>query len=382
MKTASRVTRALVLSLVFALLAAACAGGDPEEAGGQDSPAPAEEGAGATAAPQAAEFAWGTFELDDRIASKLESGEALNIVLSFQTLGDVLAPALLTAGMERAADELSEQHGVDINVRLIGPVETDPPAQIAEVQTVVNAGQVDCLGVQPVSPDAFVDIIDEGVDAGIPTFTVNTDSPDSKRFAYFGLSEVAAGETAGRFTAEWASENGFEITNAALTTGDTTASWAQDRMTGWVNIISEEFPDAEIVGTPTDAFTTTYDPGEVFSRMQAFLGGHPDVDFIFHTDWGAKTIGPLVTEMDKKGEVGVIGFNVDGDYLDAVANGDIIGTVDQGFDNQSEAFVHGCIDYLLEGSAPSDPLQFVDPVVISQDNLAEQREKFESVVGS
>ena len=46
---------------------------------------------------------------------------------------------------------------------------------------------------QSPAPDAFVDIANQYVDAGIPVFTQNTDVPNSKRFAFFALNERDAG---------------------------------------------------------------------------------------------------------------------------------------------------------------------------------------------
>ena len=91
------------------------------------------------------------------------------------------------------------------------------------------------MGVEPVTPDAFQKVIDTTIEAGVPVMTVNTDSPESKRMAYFGANDtdptnpLFTGTTAGQFTVDWATKNGIDIKDAALITGDTTAPWAQGR---------------------------------------------------------------------------------------------------------------------------------------------------------
>src|SRR5690606_20748171 len=127
-------------------------------------------------APYAATFSFGDFTLADRIAEKVDGKETLEIVLSFQTVAQVGAPALMAAGMEAAAAEVMDKYGVQLNTRVIGPTSTDPTTQISQIEQAVGAGQVDCLAVQPVSPDAFASVINSAVAAGVPTFTVNTDS--------------------------------------------------------------------------------------------------------------------------------------------------------------------------------------------------------------
>ncbi|HUW77754.1 MAG TPA: hypothetical protein VMV52_03270, partial [Candidatus Nanopelagicaceae bacterium] len=48
-------------------------------------------------------------------------------------------------------------------------------------------------------------------------------------------------------------------------------------------------------------------------------------------------------------------------------SGDTLVTIDQGFDNQAEAPVNACVDYLTKGIVPSDPLQYLNPIVITKD---------------
>ena len=57
-----------------------------------------------------------------------------------------------------------------IACRLTGPASTDQTGQLAELETLLTSDQVDCLGIQSPLPDAFVDIINKFVDAGIPVF--------------------------------------------------------------------------------------------------------------------------------------------------------------------------------------------------------------------
>ena len=82
------------------------------------------------------------------------------------------------------------------------------PAQLAELETLLASDQVDCLGIESAIPDAFVDIINKYVDAGIPVFTQNTDVPNSKRFAFFALNERDSGHANGVTTANLVKAHG------------------------------------------------------------------------------------------------------------------------------------------------------------------------------
>ena len=54
-------------------------------------------------APYSATMSWGKFTLSSAIANKIDKKQALNFVLSFQTLATVGAPVNLLAGMRLSA---------------------------------------------------------------------------------------------------------------------------------------------------------------------------------------------------------------------------------------------------------------------------------------
>ena len=70
-----------------------------------------------------------TFTLAQRIADKITNKEALNVYLSYQVLSQTGGPAMLSAGLAQAAKEMGDKYGVTVNAKLVGPPNTDPPAQ-------------------------------------------------------------------------------------------------------------------------------------------------------------------------------------------------------------------------------------------------------------
>jgi len=327
-----------------------------------------------------------TFSLASRIADKIKGKQPLSIDMSYQTIAEPGAPYLLTAGLEQGAKEMGDKYGITINTKLIGPAITDPPAQIAQVQQLVGAGQLDCVGIEPVTPDAFVKVVDESMAAGVPVMTVNTDSPESRRLAYYGVDDVDTahplftGTIAGNFTVDWAKKNNIEIKKAALISGDTTAPWAQGRMKGWLDVVKAAFPNMEVVGTPTDAFTTGYEPAKITTAMTSFMNGHPDVDFYFSSDWEGAQIGQLIDKMGLKGKVNALGFNVSQTMLEDLEKGLLIGTVDQRYDLQAKTFMIGCAELLMEGKVPSE-YQYLEPTIWTPDTATEARTLYESLGG-
>ncbi len=378
---------AVAASLALAAGVAAC--GSSSSSGGGSGSSSGSSGS-SSAAPQSASFKWGTFKLSPRIASKVKSKQPLNFVLSFQILNEPGGPAQLTAGMKQGAALVKAKYGVTINTKLIGPPETDPPTQISQLREQVASGQADCGGVEPVTPGAFVSVINEAVQQGVPMMTVNTDSAQSRRFAYYGAdddsdmnSPLQMGKIAGNFTVKWAKANNVDLNGkqVALITGDTTASWAQARMKGWVDTVKAAFPSVQVVGSPTNALTTGYTPADILAKASSFMTGHPNIAFYFDSDWGAAQIGQLIQRGSLQGKVATIGYNIDPTYVQDLQKKLIIATIDQRYDLQAKNFVLGCANFLLGGKVPPE-FNFVKPSIWTPTNVAQALKVYSKIPNS
>lgn len=332
-------------------------------------------------------FSWGTFSLASRIATKIKDHKPLTFDLSFQETSEPGAPDLLRVGLKEGAAWAKKQYGVTIRTNLIGTPTTNPPAQISQIQSLTDAGQIDCVGVEPVTPGAFNNVINSTMAAGVPVFTVNTDSPQSHRISYSGVDDTNpnspfwTGRVAGNFTVQWAKQHHINLKSAALITGDTTASWAQGRMRGWVEAVKSAFPNIKITGTPTNAFTTGYTPATIHSDMQAYITGHPNVQFYFDSDWGAAEIAQLIQSEHLKGKVFTLGFNVDSTYIKDLQAGTLIGTIDQRYDLQAENYVKACASFLLGHIVPPT-YDYLQPSVWTPANVGQAIKLYKSIPGS
>jgi ABC-type sugar transport system substrate-binding protein len=332
-------------------------------------------------------LSWGTFTLSSRIANKIKDHQPLQIDMSFQDTAEPGAPDLLRVGLKEGAAWAKKTYGVDVKVNLIGTPSTDPPTQISQISSLAGAGQLDCVGVEPVTPGAFNNVINKTMAEGVPVMTVNTDSPASHRLAYYGVddtdpsSPLWTGRIAGNFTVAWAKQNHINLNTAALITGDTTASWAQGRMQGWEQVVKKAFPMIKVTGTPTNAFTTGYTPATIETDMQAFITGHPKVQFYFDSDWGAAEIAQLIGSEHLKGKVFTLGFNIDSTYIQDLQNGTLIGTIDQRYDLQAENFVKGCAQFLLGGIVPPTNA-YIDPSIWTPATVGQAIKLYNSIPGS
>jgi ribose transport system substrate-binding protein len=375
--------------LVFCLLLAACGGDDGAEGAAAAGEAAPEGGgeAGGQEVPEEVrshEFEWGTFELADRVVERLESGDAMRIIVNNQGTGIPVFGAQQRQGMEEACERNADR--LPVECRYTGPATTDFPAQRAELETLLNSGQADCLVLQTGEPGAFNDLVDAYVDAGIPVFTNNGDVPNSKRFAFYALNEVDAARRNAEATAAVMRDRDIEPSVIAMGSGAPTAPWAQERLEGFAEGMAAEFPAAEFFNQPGNALGTGDDftTEQVVSSVGPFLAGNPQVDFFFHTDQGVEGVGQVIKNAGRTGEVWTSGFNVSAPILELMESGEILVTIDQGFDRQAAAGVDACVDYLTNGEVPDEPLQYLDPIIVTADGIdgtmtvQESRERLEA----
>lgn len=334
-------------------------------------------------------FSWGTFKLAQRIIDKAASGQALNIIVDNQGTAIPVFGAEQKIGTDRGCT--NNKTGLKATCALKGPASTDQNAQLAELEAMLTADQVDCLGIESTLPNAFVDIVNKYVDAGIPVFTQNTDVPSSKRFAFFALNERDSGKANGVTTANLVKSMGLTVDTIAMGSGGPDAPWAQDRMGGFAEGFKTVYPNAKFAQTEKTGLpigNPDYTIQEAIDQAGPYLQGNPNVNFFFHTDQGVEGVATVIDQQGKTGKAWASGFNVSLPILDFIDKGVILTTINQGFDNQAEAAVNACLKYLSAGTVPANPLAYLQPIIITkaggtgQQSSAEARAHLQKVLAT
>lgn len=328
-------------------------------------------------------YSGGTFTISPRIVAKIQNKEPLNFVNSYPYITIAGASAQMQAGAEEAAAAILQKYGVKVNAKVIGVPNPDAPTQIGQITSGLNANQYDCLAVDPNPPGAFTDLISKAMDSGVPVFTVNGDTAQSKRIATSMTDDnpdaaamanpLQMGKIAGNYAIKWAKKNNqtFDGKKVALITGDATAPWAQGRLLGFVNTIKAAYPSVQIVGDPMNAYMVGFDTNVVLSKLQSFMTGHPDVFFYYSSDWGGVQIGQLIERNALKDKVFGLGFNLNAVYVQLVKDNALIGTIDQRYDLQAKNWAMMCADLLFEHKAPSTEFAWVTPSIWNSDNISD-----------
>ena len=188
-------------------------------------------------------------------------------------------PVFLAArtGAEAAAKELSQQHGINVEVRWLTPPQEDGQVQAQRIQQAVNDG-ADAILLAASDASKVTGAINDAVDRGVHVMMFDSDAPQSKRFAYYGVDDVKAGEA---LMAELARLNNGKG-NVAILAGNQNAPNLQNRVKG-VRQEAAKHPGIRIVDvfnhieTPQDAAAEVVRVNNAYPDVNAwaFIGGWP-----------------------------------------------------------------------------------------------------------
>lgn len=177
-------------------------------------------------------------------------------------------PVFLSArtGAEDAARALSEELGVRIEIDWRTPPTEDGQLQAQRIAQAVNEGAHAVL-VSCSDAAKLTGAINDAVARGVPVMTFDSDAPQSRRFAYYGVDDVATGEAVMRELAALMDGTG----KVAILAGNQNAPNLRKRVEGVISE-AEKHPGIEIVGTFYHVETPQDAAAEVLRAMNAYPG--------------------------------------------------------------------------------------------------------------
>jgi ribose transport system substrate-binding protein len=140
-------------------------------------------------------------------------------------------------GAERAARDMG-----DVQVLWNAPASADQLKQKEILESYITQ-RVDGIAISALAGDFLNDTINRAVDAGIPVVTWDSDAPNSKRIAFYGVDDVASGRILGEETVKLLGGKG----KVALITS-IGATNLQNRLNGVKEALAKA-PGIEIVET-------------------------------------------------------------------------------------------------------------------------------------
>ena len=238
-------TRYSVLVMAFAI--AACGGGDKS--------ATADRAPAGTSAP---------------------AGRGLKIAMIAKSSTN---PVFLSArtGAEAAAKDLSQKHGIPIEIAWLTPPGEDGQVQAQRIAQAVNEGASAVL-ISCSDAGKVTGAINDAVGRGVPVMTFDSDAPQSSRFAFYGVDDIKTGEAVMRELAPLMGGKG----KVAILAGNQNAPNLRNRVAG-VKKEATKYPGISIVDTFYHIETAQDAAAEVIRVQNAYpevsgwamIGGWP-----------------------------------------------------------------------------------------------------------
>jgi ribose transport system substrate-binding protein len=318
-----------------------------------------------------------TFTLNPRVADKLAKGEPINYVFSYGSTAIPLFSPQYKNGYERTLPEA--QKILPMNGQAIAPSSAvqDPNEQIAQFDALFKADQIDCLSIQSTGTDAFTKIVNDYMATGIPVFTVGVES-NGNEFSNFTQISNKEGHQAAGIIVDYMKAKGLDFKNFAVSGGDPTQNWAQGRMQGFIEGITEAIPDAKFINTAATALVTTYDPAGTYDAYKAFIQGNPEVQVIENVDIGGEHAARAIADSGNTGKIFSLGWNVSIGQLDAIEAGTQIVALDQQWGDQAGFGALACAELLKNGKVLPNT-NTLKP--ITTDNVVQARKDFMAISG-
>ncbi len=188
-------------------------------------------------------------------------------------------PVFLAArtGAEAAAKDLSAKNNMNIEIAWLTPPQEDGEVQSQRIRQAVNDGASAIL-IAASDAGKVTGAINDAVDRGVPVMTFDSDAPQSKRFAYYGVDDLKTGEL---MMAELVKQLGGKG-RVAILAGNQNAPNLQRRVQGAKNEAAKH-PGITVAGvfnhveTPQDAAAEVIRVNNAYPGITGwgFIGGWP-----------------------------------------------------------------------------------------------------------
>jgi ribose transport system substrate-binding protein len=194
-------------------------------------------------------------------------------------------------GAKDAAKELGEKYGVQVEINIQTPPEEDAQKQAQAIEQLAQSG-VAGIAVSCSNANTCAPAIDKAVAAGVPVMCFDSDSPKSKRFAFYGTDDLSCGHKVAAYLAEQMNNKG----NVAILAGNESAPNLRTRTQGVKEELAKH-PDMKLI----DIVYHEETPEKAAAAIQREQNAHPEIQ-----GWGFIGGWPLFTRDALKWEPGTV----------------------------------------------------------------------------
>ncbi|MFV0284666.1 MAG: LacI family DNA-binding transcriptional regulator [Castellaniella sp.] len=217
----------------------------------------------------------------------------------------------------------SQEHWAPFNVSCrVASVESFDPDALAHM-LLRRGRQCDGVAFMALEAPKVRDAVAELAERGIPSVTLVSDLTHSRRSAYVGLDNRAAGRTAAQLIARFVGPS--RSAKIALIAGSLSYRAHEEREAGFLSLFAEQYPHMRVLG-----LREGYDDTQANYRQTiALLKEHPDLAAIYNIGSGAEGIGQALKERRRQHEVVFIGHGLTPDTRALLIDGGMDAIINQ-----------------------------------------------------
>ncbi|MCI6173705.1 MAG: substrate-binding domain-containing protein [Clostridiales bacterium] len=263
----------------------------------------------------------------------------------------------------KGADEAVDSMDADIRLLKEAPYGVDPQIQADLMLDVAGQG-VDGIAVAPADSDYLTPYIDLVVEQGIPVICFDTDAPASRRCAFIGTDNYAAGKKVGELLAEQWGEGQILCEN-----GPSSQDGLRLRSEGMRDTLREQGRGLSLV----EERNADRDFNSHLHDIEAMIDNHPDFSALVQLD-ASGAVGADVFKAHgwSTEDRTLIVFDDRKGILEGIENGQIACTVAQSQKVWGRKAVE-CLYALSQGKTIPE-IMYVDFRVIDHDSLNQSGE--------
>jgi ribose transport system substrate-binding protein len=307
-----------------------------------------------------------TLASGEQPASKAKKTYTIGLVAKSQS-----NPVFIAArtGANDAAKELGEKLGVTIKIDWRTPVSEDAQKQAENIEQLVGAG-ADGIAVSCTDAKTLTGAINSAADKGVAVVTFDSDAPGSKRFAYYGSDDFAAGQMIGKELAKAMGNKGV----VAILAGNQTAPNLQGRVRGVKDALSK-IEGIKIL----DTFYHAENPQDAVQKLEQVQGANPQISgWAMVGGWPLFTSGALNKVYPAAKTVAMDALPA---QLTYVQEGQVEVLLGQKVYEWGYESVRLIMDKLIENKQPKDPIIKADLVAVTKANAVEYGKNWDKWLG-
>ena len=244
------------------------------------------------------------------------------------------------------AVEARTDHDLDLATR---EFDADVPFSAMKALRDISSEDADAVWLCACDGTGIRDEVDRLTEEGVKVITIASDIPSSRRYAYLGLDNVAAGRTAGRMISHFASS---ETGKVGLITGTNQLRDHVERIMGISQVLAMHSPHLELL-SPEEGFGLNALNQTITEKL---LRAHKDLVAIYALAGGNRGVIKALYDSPRRHEVSVVVHQLDSDTREALIDGSVDLVLHQDNQRMMQLVLDTTLDALEGEVKPRKPI--------------------------